>query len=109
MVHMKKGRKIMGFQWSKDLDLLMFMKEKSREPMGWAEVKIWISLGNKKKKRWVWAEVKIWNHMMLYMKRGRKIMGLGRSKDLDLLMCYKGKWQRNHGLSWSKDLDFNSE
>ena len=34
-------------------------------------------------------------------------MGLGQSKDLDLLMCYKGKWQRNHGLSWSKDLDFN--
>ena len=22
-------------------------------------------------------------------------------------MCYKGKWQRNHGLSQSKDLDFN--
>ena len=60
-------------------------------------------------KRWVWAEVKIWNHMMLYIKRGRKIMGLGWSKDLDLLMCYKEKWQRNHGLSQSKDLDFNSE
>ena len=44
---------------------------------------------------------------MLCMKRGRKIMGLGQSKDLDLLMCYKGKWQRNHGLSRSKDLDFN--
>ena len=28
----------------------MFMKEKSREFMGWAEVKIWILLGNKKKK-----------------------------------------------------------
>ena len=41
--------------------------------------------------------------MMIYMKRGRKIMGLGRSKDLDSLMCYKGKWQRNHGLSQSKD------
>ena len=109
MIHMKKGRKIMGFQWSKDLDLLMFIKEKSRELMGWAEVKIWISLGNKKKKRWVWAEVKIWNHMMLYMKRGRKIMGLGQSKDLDWLMCYKGKWQRNHGLSQSKDLEFIME
>jgi len=47
--------------------------------------------------------------MMSYTKRGRKIMGLGQSKDLDSLMCYKGKWQRNHGLSQSKDLDFNSE
>ena len=28
----------------------MFIKEKSGELMGWAEVKIWISLGNKKKK-----------------------------------------------------------
>jgi len=34
---------------------------------------------------------------------------VGESKDLDLLMCYKGKWQRNHGLSQSKDLGFNSE
>ena len=31
---------------------------------------------------------------------------VGESKDLDSLMCYKGKWQRNHGLSQSKDLDF---
>ena len=45
--------------------------------------------------------------MMLCMKRGRKIIGLGRSKDLDLLMSYKGKVQKNHGLSRSKDLDFN--
>ena len=64
----------------------MFIKEKSRELMGWAKVKIW-----------------------LCMKRRRKIMGLGQSKDLDWLMCYKGKWQRNHGLSQSKDLGFNSE
>ena len=87
--------------------------------MGWAKVKISISLGNKKRnagkegkeqkimglrqsknldfnsklveKRWMWAEVKIWNYMMLCMKRGRKIMVLRQSKDLDLLMCYKRK------------------
>ena len=50
---MNKGRKIIRFGQSEDLDLLIFMKEKSRELMGWAKVKIWISLGNKKKKRWV--------------------------------------------------------
>jgi len=44
--------------------------------------------------------------MMIHINKGRKIIGF-RSKDLDLLMCYKGKWQRNHGLSRSKDLDFN--
>ena len=27
----------------------MFMKEKSRKIMGWAEVKIWISIGKKQK------------------------------------------------------------
>ena len=42
--------------------------------------------------------------MMIYMKRGRKIMGLGQSKDLDLLMFYKGTVQKNHGLSQTKDL-----
>ena len=42
--------------------------------------------------------------MILYMKRRRKIMGLEQSKDLDLLMFYKGKMQKNHGLSRSKDL-----
>ena len=42
--------------------------------------------------------------MILYMKRRRKIMGLEQSKDLDLLMFYKGKMQKNHGLSQSKDL-----
>ena len=39
--------------------------------------------------------------MMLYIKRRSKIMGLGRSKDLDR------SEQKNHGLSRSKDLDFN--
>ena len=41
---------------------------------------------------------------MLCMKRRRKIMGLEQSKDLDLLKFYKGKVQKNHGLSRSKDL-----
>ena len=49
MIHMNKGRKIIGFGRSKDLDLLMFMKEKSTKIMGWAEVKIWILIGNKQK------------------------------------------------------------
>ena len=48
-IHMKREREIMGFGRSKDLDLLMFMKEKSTKIMGWAEVKIWISIGNKQK------------------------------------------------------------
>ena len=39
------------------------------------------------------------------MKRGTKIMELERSKDLDWLMFYKGKVQKNHGLSQSKDLN----
>jgi hypothetical protein len=43
---MKRRRKIMGLGQSKDLDLFMFMEEKSRELMGWAKVKIWISLVN---------------------------------------------------------------
>ena len=97
--------------------------------MGWAKVKISISLGNKKRnagkegkeqkimglrqsknldfnsklveKRWMWAEVKIWNPMMLCMKRGRKIMGLGRSKDLD----FNSKLaEKKMNVSWSKDL-----
>ena len=45
----------------------MFMKEKSREFMGWAEVKIWILLGNEKKKA--------------MREKSRKIMGLSQSKD----------------------------
>jgi len=48
-IQIKKRREIIGFGQSKDLDLLMFMKEKSRKIMGWAEVKIWISIGKKQK------------------------------------------------------------
>ena len=48
-IQIKKGREIIGFGRSKDLDLLMFMKEKSTKIMGWAEVKIWILIGNKQK------------------------------------------------------------
>ena len=91
------------------MDFNRYMNEKSRKMMGASRSKDLDFNSELAEKRWVWAEVKIWNHMMLYIKGGRKIMGLGQSKDLDLLMCYKGKWQRNHGLSWSKDLDFNSE
>jgi len=40
MIHMNKGRKIIGFGQSEDLDLLIFMKEKSRKIMCWAKVKI---------------------------------------------------------------------
>ena len=82
MIHMKRGRKIMGFGWSKHLDFNSKLAEK----------------------RWVWAEVKIWNQMILYMRRGRKIMGLKWRKHLDLLIFYKGKVQKNHGFSQSKDL-----
>ena len=46
-IQIKKGREIIGFGQSKDLDLLMFMKEKSRKIMGRSEVKIWILIGNK--------------------------------------------------------------
>ena len=48
-IQIKKGREIIGFGQNKDLDFLMFMKEKSTKIMGWAEVKIWISIGNKQK------------------------------------------------------------
>ena len=48
-IQIKKGREIIGFGQSKDLDLLMFMKEKSTKIMGWAEVKIWILIENKQK------------------------------------------------------------
>ena len=48
-IQIKKGREIIGFGQSKDLDFLMFMKEKSKKLMGWAKVRIWISIGNKQK------------------------------------------------------------
>jgi len=48
-IQIKKGREIIGFGRSKDLDLLMFMKEKSTKIMGWAEVKIWILIEKKQK------------------------------------------------------------
>jgi hypothetical protein len=43
----------------------------------------------------------------IYKKRGREIMRLRRSKDLDLLMWEKSR--KIMGLSQSKDLDFNSK
>ena len=46
----EERRKIMWFGQIKDLDLLMFLKEKSRKINGWAEVKIRILTGNKQKK-----------------------------------------------------------
>ena len=46
----------------------MFIKEKSREFMDWAKIKIWISQGNKKKK-------------LEMREKSRKIMGLSQSKD----------------------------
>ena len=48
-IQIKKRREIIGFGQSKDLDLLMFMKEKSTKIMGWAEVKIWILIEKKQK------------------------------------------------------------
>ena len=92
----------MGMSWSKDLKSYDVMYEKKKNHRVRSKD---LDFNSKlAEKRWVWAEVKIWNQMILYMKRGRKIMGLERSKDLDLFMFYKGKVQKNHGLSWSKDL-----
>ena len=54
---------------------------------------------------WLWAEVKVWNHMMIYMKGGRKMFW--RSKDLDFLISIKKYSREIMGLSQSKDLDFN--
>ena len=48
-IQIKKGREIIWVGQNKDLDLLMFIKEKSRKIIYWAKVKIWISIGNKQK------------------------------------------------------------
>ena len=49
LIHNWRARNIMGFGQSKNLDLFMFIKDKSRKIMGWAKVKILISIGNKLK------------------------------------------------------------
>ena len=78
---MKKGRKIKGFWQSKDLAFVC--KGKVKKNHGLNQSKDLDFNSELAEKRWVWAEVKIWNHMILCMKRGRKIMGFWWSKDLD--------------------------
>ena len=79
--------------WSKDLDLLMFIKEKSKKILGisWSnDYDLYIYISRKlEKKWWLWAEVKVLNHKMIYMKGGRKIMMFWQSKDLDFLIFVK--------------------
>ena len=104
---MGKRRKIMGLSRSKHLKFMIYIKEISRKILGLARSK---DLTNKKKEKekkkispplvnrlrdsqsWVWHEVQFWICFDLYRIK-KKIMGLARSTDLNLLWMRK----KNHG------------